>query len=160
MNANPARKTNPPNPLADKVVKGGPNAVNADVLDRAERIIVDASSDFLGWVKDDLSKLRTALSELTAGGDSARALEQLFDVAHDMKGQGGSFGYDLVTVIADHMCRLLEKLDVQPDDIQIEILQLYVDALHIVIAKGLTADGGPEGRRLLDGLTEVSAKLT
>lgn len=161
MGKQPAKSIDPPNPVADKAIKGGPNAVNADMLERAEQVIADVAGDYLEWVQGDLQKLRAALDSLVQSDDrQAVALERLFDVSHEMKGQGGSFGYDLMTVIADHMCRLIERLDGKAGPNEIEVLQLYVDALHVVIAKGLTADGGPEGKRLLDGLAKVSARLS
>lgn len=161
MNQKSPNKIWPHNPLADKAIKGGPNAVTAEMLDRAEKVIADAAGDYLESVNADLEKLHAALDDLVQSDDRhAEALERLFAVGHDIKGQGGIFGYDLMTVIADHLCRLIENLDHDPGEPEIEVLQLYVDALHVVIAKRLTADGGPEGKRLLDGLARVSAKLS
>lgn len=161
MGKRPAKSIQPPNPVADKAIKGGPNAVSVDMLERAEQVMADAAGDYLGWVQGDLRKLRAALDSLVESDDGhAEALGHLFEISHEMKGQGGAFGYDLMTVIADHMCQLIERLDGKAGPAEIEVLQLYVDALHVVIAKELTADGGPEGKRLLDGLAKVSARLS
>lgn len=161
MAKKPSKSFIPPNPVAEKAVKGGPNAVTPAMLDRADQTITDAAGDYVKWVKDDLKKLRAALDSLVQSDENhAQALKILFNTSHDMKGQGGGFGYDLMTVIADQLCGLIDKFggEVGPDEI--EVLQLYVDALHVVIAKKLTGDGGKEGKRLLDGLAKVSAKLS
>ena len=42
-----------------------------------------------------------------ATGDRKAEAEQVFQIAHDIKGQGGSFGYDLMTLIANELCRLI-----------------------------------------------------
>ena len=160
MNEKAANRIWPPNPLAEKAIKGGPNAVTAETLDRAEKVIADAAGDYLEWVGADLEKLRGALNDLVQSDDRhAEALQRLFDIAHDMKGQGGIFGYDLMTVISDLLCGFVERLKRDLGEAEIAALQLYVDALDVVVAKRLTGDGGPEGKRLLDGLARVSAKL-
>lgn len=148
----------PPQTLQGKVDKGGPGAVDLDALARAEEVIANLADDYLDWVREDFVRLEAAYDVLVSGnGDDAANLEALFQIAHDMKGQGGSFGYDLMTAIGDHMCRLLEKVD-KAGPIEIQMIRLHIDAMRVVITKELKGDGGAEGRQLMMGLALVGDK--
>lgn len=148
----------PPQTLQGKVEKGGPGAVNLDALAKAEAVIANLADDYLDWVREDFVRLEAAYDVLVSGeGDDEANLEALFQIAHDMKGQGGSFGYDLMTAIGDHMCRLLEKVD-KAGPLEIQMIRLHIDAMRVVITKELKHDGGAEGRKLMMGLALVGDK--
>lgn len=42
---------------------------------------------------------------------SAADVKKMFDIAHEVRGQGGSFDFPLITSIGDSLCRFLEPLD-------------------------------------------------
>lgn len=148
----------PPQTLQSKVEKGGPGAVDLDALARAEDVIANLADDYMDWVREDFVRLEAAFDKFKAGdGTAAENLEALFQIAHDMKGQGGSFGYDLMTSIGDHLCRLLETLDKDGPREQ-GMIRVHIDAMRVVITKELKGDGGDEGRQLLMGLTLMGEK--
>jgi len=148
----------PPQTLQSKVEKGGPGAVNRDALAKAEEVIANLADDYMDWVREDFVRLETAFDKLKAGdGDDAANIDALFQIAHDMKGQGGSFGYDLITSIGDHLCRLLETLEKAGPREQ-NMIRVHIDAMRVVITKELKHDGGDEGRQLLLGLTLVGER--
>ena len=148
----------PPSNLQNKVQKGGPGAVDLDAIARAEKVIANLADDYINWAKEDLVKLENAYSKLKEGkGDQKELLLGVFNVAHDMKGQGGSFGFELMTAVGDKLCRLVEKLDkVGPKEI--EKIRIYVDAMQVIISRGLKGDGGKEGQQLLMGLEVMVQK--
>ena len=149
----------PPNPLKSKVGVGGPGAVRPEDLERAEKVIAALGDDYLDWVQDDLTKLQAAFEGLkSAKADNSRELEEIYRIAHDIKGQGGSFDYQLMTGIGDHLCHFLETLDTANPAV-IAVIELHVDALRLVIAEKMTGDGGPVGQTLFKGLEEVVAKV-
>lgn len=154
-----AQVINPPQTLQSKVEKGGPGAVDLDALAKAEDVIANLADDYLDWVKEDLVRLEKAYEQLKSGeGDIKENLDSVFQVAHDMKGQGGSFGYDLMTAIGDQLCRLVEKMDkVGPREVN--MVRVHIDAMRVIIMKDLKGDGGDEGRQLLMGLTLVGDKV-
>lgn len=149
---------NPPNSLQGKVEKGGPGAVDLDALAKAEEVIANLADDYMTWVREDFDRLETAYNQLKAGeGDAEENLDAVFQIAHDMKGQGGSFGYDLMTAIGDHLCRLIEKFD-KAGPRELDMIRVHIDAMRVVITKELKGDGGDEGRQLLMGLTLMGEK--
>ena len=143
---------NPPNRLKSKVTTGGPGAVDAQRLQRAEAVIEKMAADYLQWVEGDLAKLEKDLAALVPGAaDEAQRLD-------DIKGQGGSFGYHLMTEIGALMCRYIEKLDGLTAE-EVELLNLCHKSMRAVITGRLTGDGGQAGRMVLDGLGKVAKKV-
>lgn len=148
----------PPTNLLSKVDKGGPGAVDMDALARAEKVIDNLADDYVNWAIEDLVKLEAAFKELKEGKSDQKALlSAVFHIAHDMKGQGGSFGYELMTAAGDKLCRLTEKLDT-PSPRDIEKIRIYVDAMQIIISHKLKGDGGKEGQQLMMGLEVLVQK--
>ncbi|MEE8393614.1 MAG: phosphorelay protein [Rhodospirillales bacterium] len=148
-----------PDTLKSKVGTGGPGAVDLETLARAEAVIASLSDDYLKWVEEDFKKLDDALAKLIAEKDNRKEhLDRIFQISHDVKGQGGSFGYDMMTIIGNQLCRFVEDME-DADDAEIEAVTLHIDALKMVIAKRMEGDGGAEGESLFSGLEKVVAKL-
>ncbi len=150
---------NPPNTLKQKVGTGGPGAVDLEALQRAEEVITGMTGSYLNWVAEDLKKIDKAYSKLAnAQGDGKAEMEGIFQVSHDIKGQGGSFGYDLMTAIGNELCRLIEKIDT-PGPGEIEAIKVHVDAMKLVIGEDMKGQGGKTGEKMLSGLQQVCDKL-
>ncbi|MBL6959177.1 MAG: Hpt domain-containing protein [Rhodospirillales bacterium] len=147
----------PPNTLKSKVKTGGPGAVDEAALERAEAVIEGLTGSYLEWVQDDLKKLQAAFDQFVAD-NNAENLDKIFQISHDIKGQGGSFGYKLMTAVGNELCRFIEKTEtVTPQTA--EAIRLHVETLKIIIGRDLKGDGGKEGEALLVGLQQVSDKL-
>ncbi len=150
----------PPDTLSAKVTKGGPGAVDLAAIERAESVIANMADSYLDWVEEDLVKIAKAQEELKANRDDAvNRLDKIFQIAHDMKGQGGSFGYDLMTILGNDLCRFIEEKD-SVSDVDIEVIDLYISTMQIVISKRMSGDGGAEGAKVLTGLAAVVEKIT
>lgn len=149
----------PPNTLKNKVGTGGPGAVDLDALERAEAVIASLTDNYLEWVQDDLKKLDDAYRILKTERDNDKEnIDRVFQIAHDIKGQGGSFGYDLMTVIGNSLCRFTEDKETM-NDAEINVVQLHIDTMKLVIANNMKDDGGTEGAKLLKGIELVVAKV-
>ncbi|NQU59589.1 MAG: Hpt domain-containing protein [Rhodospirillales bacterium] len=150
---------NPPNTLKSKVGTGGPGAVDLEALERAEQVIAGMTDSYLDWVAEDLKKIEAAYSVLAAAtGDRKAEMEAVFQISHDIKGQGGSFGYDLMTAIGNELCRLIEKAD-KIGSGEVEAVKIHIDSLKLVIAGDMKGQGGKGGEEMLSGLQKVCDKL-
>ena len=150
----------PPDTLKKKVKTGGPGAVDLDTLKRAEAVIADMTDNYVEWAVKDLAKIHQALENLKAEKkDRKDALSQIFQLSHDMKGQGGSFGYTLMTILGGNLCDFVDKLE-NAGPAEIEVIQLHINAMGLVIAKEMKGDGGEAGVQLLEGLDLVAAKVS
>ena len=150
---------NPPNTLKSKVREGGPGAVDLATLERAENVITEMADSYLEWVQEDLKRIEGAYKKLAeASGERTKEAEEVFQIAHDIKGQGGSFGYDLMTLIANELCRLIERQDgFGPAEVQ--AVKVHIDAMKLVIQNRMKGDGGANGQALVDGIRQVGDKL-
>ncbi len=148
----------PPTDIRNKVSVGGPGSVDQAALARAEKVILDMAGSFVDMVHEDVANLHKELEALKSNGGDAATLDNIYRMTHDIKGQGGSFKYDLITTISRQLCNFIEELkgNVKPADI--EVIALHVDALQVVIAQDLKGDGGDVGSNLLSGLEKVIAK--
>ena len=146
-----------PNNLKSKVKVDGPKAVDQMVLARAEAVITDLAGEYLEWVEGDLAKIQKACDSLVAAPTSKEPLELIYQISHGIKGQGGSFGYQLMTVLGDKLCLYIEKLE----DVgarEADVIRLHIDGMRLVISKRIEGDGGEIGAELLKGLSSVTAK--
>ena len=150
----------PPHTLKDKVGTGGPGAVDLSTLERAEKVIADLADTYLEWVEEDLVKLHKALDLLAAATGGGKAeLEGIYQISHDMKGQGGSFGYQLITIVGNQLCRFIEPLK-NAGPKEVAVIKLHVDTMSLIISNRMEGDGGEAGEALLTGLNKVAAKIS
>lgn len=120
-----------------------------ETLARAEAALAGIAGRYLDWANADLVSLEAAMAGVLADpSPSNDHLARLFQVAHDMKGQAGTFGYPLVTEIAGRLCRLIDS-DPRPLADKLEPARALVEALRRVLDARLAGDGGDEGRRIL-----------
>lgn len=149
----------PPNTLKAKVGPPTAGGVDLEALERAEAIIANLTDSYLDWVQEDLAKIQTAYDEMAAAGAKTKAdIDKVFQVAHDIKGQGGSFGYNLMTVVGNQLCRFLEKKESLTAS-EIQAVKVHIDTMKLIIAQKMTGDGGAEGAKLLKGLEFLLTKL-
>ena len=117
------------------------------------------SSGYLDSVAEDIRKIDEAFKKLEAAtGDRKEELMGVFQTALVLKGEGGSFGYDLMTTIGNELCRLIEKLD-KAGPKEVEAIKLHIDSMKLVISNDIKGDGGDTGKEMLAGLQQVCDKL-
>lgn len=151
----------PPHDIANKVSKTGPNVVTESLLERTEKNIVSVfGGQYMEWVREDLKQLETYLSEFPSNAArDCEAVVAFSQCVHELRGMGGTFGYNLVSIIGDQMYRMIQSFDII-DDARAMALRLHLDALKVVVAQKITGDGGDHGRSVLDGLSRVYRKYT
>ena len=121
-----------------------------DEYEKAMAVLDDLAKDYLLWVQEDLKKLHQVYSQaLLLQGDRRTNLitQDLFRIVHDIKGQGSTFGYDLVTCIGNHLCRYIERFDTF-DKKQMQDIKMHIDVLQEIVEKKLVNDGGVLGQDL------------
>lgn len=121
----------------------------AAVLARAQAAVDDLAKGYTTWARADVDRARKALdAALAEPAQRAKQVEELFRVAHDLKGQGASFGYPLVTRIADSLCRLTRDRKLAYEDRHLDLARAHLDAAQLVLTKEIKGDGGQVGADL------------
>ena len=159
MDNNDIEFITPPNTLREKVPVNGLGSIDEAVLKRAELAIENMSDEYLEWVQQDIARIEDACRTLKAS-DQGRVekLKSVFQIAHDIKGQGGSFGYDLMTAIGHQVCRLIEKAPPDDPDL-VDVIDVHVNSMKLVIANKIKGQGGKAGENMLAGLSKVCEKI-
>ena len=148
----------PPTTLQQKV-KELPQGMEKILLQQANEAILEMADEYLGWVIADIDNLEAQCSMALKDPDNrADHIQNLYLAAHEIKGQGGSFGYPLMTALGGHLCRYIETLDYKMTDGQLEVVKVCVDSMRLVIAERMEGDGGKMGEQLLKGLSAAIEK--
>ena len=118
-------------------------ATDLEAVARTEAIVASMSEEYLEWLRGDLDKLNKTLSEARG---SVRAVDQLRRKAHDIRGQGGSFGFPLISQVAD----ALHKVIVSQDDVLSAegetLARGLFGALRLVVERQARGNGDIETR--------------
>ena len=109
-----------------------------------------------------LAKVEQHITAITAAHDEARhsttarpgAMRRIAKIAHDMKGQGGSFGYPIMTEIAASLVAFCRNTN-NPSNEQLVVLEAHADAMRAALTADLRGDIGPEGKALLASLANA-----
>ena len=146
-----------PNSLRNKVRKSdGGDA--SELFAAADQAIAEQARHFIDNVSEDHAGLCEALE--TGMGDPAQrqnALKRIYGVAHNMKGQGKSFGYDMISKIGASLCEFLNDGRSDTDDRAMQVVKAHIDAVGVVVDYRLESDGGPLGRKLVARLQALVA---
>ena len=142
------------NALKDKIVVKGMGAIDTSAVTRAEEALEELSVNFDQWLATEIAALLAARTDVRENGLVPPYFDELFRVAHDVKGEGETLGYPLATVIAASLCKLLDT----PEDktvIPLEIIDNHVDALNLVTRDKIRDPQDGVARAVADRLVEV-----
>ncbi len=134
MGKQPIEVFMPPNVLKAKVGGDGVTALDLSALKRAEKAIEDLKEEFVEWINVDVGKLATA-RDLYAQNHDMSGLKSIYRAAHDLKGQGTTFDFPLVTRIASSLCDLTECEDGREPPVN--LVDAHVDAIKIVVRQNI-----------------------
>lgn len=132
----------PPTRLKDKVPPtGGPDPKTA-VL-KALNAARDLMDGYQGWAVDDLQALWQAFQATEAARNrSADDVRRMYAIAHEIRGQGGTFGFSLITVLGDSLCKFLDRRATL-DATDLDVVRIHIMAMKAVFRQGLKGEGGP-----------------
>jgi chemotaxis protein histidine kinase CheA len=137
----------------DDKAKAGADQGNEALFGAVDEVLERMRERYLVWATADLAALRALVEQAGRLGAPERgpAAHDIFRRAHDIKGQGGSFNYPLMTRIGGALCRLLKERP-ELDDDALAVVLAHVEAMETVVVRRLEGDGGEVGTALLAGL--------
>ena len=113
-----------------------------------------------GWLVQaevDLTEIATVIAAMANPNAIMPALsKQLYGVAHNIKGQAGTFGYLLMSDIAGKLCVYLRERGAALAATDGPLLRAHHASLSFVLSKRLEGDGGPAGRAILEKLAGLA----
>ena len=157
MGKQPIEVFMPPNVLKAKVGGNGIAGLDMSAVKRAEKAIADLKEEFVEWIATDVGKLDTARGAY-AQDNSSNALKALYRAAHDLKGQGTTFDFPLVTRVAASLCNLTESLEER--EAPVTLIDAHVGAIKIIVRDDIRDPNNPMATVLAAELeTQVDAFL-
>ena len=140
---------------------GGSDWSETKAIAAAEAALAEIQRNFGGWVAEDMDQALAAFERTRAAGDPvtrAEAAHGIYTAAHNIKGYAATFGYQLVTDIADSLCRLVRSIeDMTPE--ALALAETHLERLGTIIADEATGDGGEAGRAVLAELTSAIDRI-
>jgi len=112
-------------------VSNKPYQPHEDPVVRAEQALAALSSEFSNWMDSECERLDAARRMIAKRGFTPADKDALFHAAHDIKGEAATFGFPLVALAADSLCRLLEHT---PDATRIPVVLVdqHVDTVRAI----------------------------
>jgi hypothetical protein len=152
------------NRLKDKAASGHsrePGKFAVAALEQAMAELDKFAEDYPDWVQGQVSELYELVAKTREKEANRRATEfkRINEIAHDMRGQGGTFGYPLVTTVADSLYTFTGSRSLAQDS-HVEIVKSHIDTMNAVIKERVEGDGGILGRELLTALEKAIEKFS
>jgi DNA-binding response OmpR family regulator len=123
-----------------------------DVLTAAEQHLKREADGFLDWAKQFLDRLSRQVTEAKQiSGERTQNFEEINLIAHELRGQGGTFGYPLITVFGKSLYEVT-KPPCRQDDANLEIVKAHIDTMRAVLREKIAGDGGEMGQALFKAL--------
>lgn len=126
----------------------------------AEARVEKLKDEFVAILKKECDRLLDFIGKADAKDPAERAagIKGLRRVSHELRGQGGTFGYPLVSQIGDSLVKYLDANEVF-NEAEIKILRAHVDAIRAVSSADIKGDGGDIGRALMGELSRILDKV-
>jgi len=134
---------------------GAALTIDPAALEAATAALQKMAEDYPDWVAKHVEELRTHHARsVDTPADRLRRYAMMREIAHDMKGQGGTFGYPLMTIFASSLYDCVGPRSGTSDD-HVEIIKSHIDAMAAVIKERVKGNGGDIGKALTQGLKQA-----
>ena len=121
---------------------------------QAEEAMADLARTFPAMATGSVQEIKHALGEAMGCFDPERTdiiKQKVYPKLHDLKGQGATFGYPLVTDVSAHLCNFVRsKKEYTPADMQ--RIKQEIQTIETILWKKLKGDGGAKGAAILEML--------
>ena len=124
---------------------GVPGKIDASLLKKAEDRIAEVGASYPDRVKADLEKRVALAGQAASDADHrAEAITSINLIVHEIRGEGATFGYPLLTKFAGSLFKFTDGLT-SPNERQLALIKAHVDAMTLVVKAGIKGDGGAIG---------------
>jgi hypothetical protein len=150
----------PPHPLVDKTGRGMPGLGTRLVkkADQAARAHIDRV-DYRTIAWDSLERLNQLMQDFSGDPTRADLGRRIYELCHDLRGEGASFGYPSVSRVADLICRVIDG-QARRDKRFLEVVKIELVSLRAMVR--FNVKGEPKGIALevIDALDFLVDTLT
>jgi CheY-like chemotaxis protein len=141
--------------------KVGPNVqVNLAAIAKIQKELDEWNDDFVKWTHEYIAKLNQRLASARTKPPAARRADfaEINSISHELRGQGGVFGYPLVSAVAKSLFELTKDTLDRSDDC-LKLVRDHIETLRIVLRDEVRGDGGSVGVEILKAMRLANAKF-
>jgi hypothetical protein len=139
---------------------GEAGTISIDAIKAAEAEFQKMSEDYPDWVQSLVDELMESYRRCIDTPELRHErMAAIHDIAHDMKGQGGTFGYPLITDFGESLFKCTHKSEECSDNL-VALVKAHVDGMKAVINGRISGDGGETGKELLESLNHAIQKYS
>ncbi len=126
-----------------------------DPVARAEKALAGLSGEFGNWMLIEADRLTAAHAVIVRDGVSDATRGEFFRAAHDIKGDGATFGYPYAASIANSLCRVIEHA---PDlaKVPTELITHHINAIQAIVHNHTELDSAVVASQLSERLRKVA----
>lgn len=115
---------------------------------------------FLDYLDQAITEMADHISVLESqSGDIAVARSGFYGAAHNIKGMGITFGYDLLTEIGTICCAYM-KDPRQAETLDSALMRDFYKVFHLVISNRIDGDAGEKGQAIVSRMQQKVAEST
>lgn len=140
-----------PHEIRRKVKGGGP--LDAATLLRIEAAVAEQSAAFCEGVARDIDRMQQLVAAFASRPRDA-VKQDILAVLHEVRGQGTTFGFPLLTRIGNALSRFLQSIATVDDD-AVEVVTGHLQAMQGVVGNRLSGDGERVGEQILRALDQA-----
>jgi CheY-like chemotaxis protein len=143
------------NRLREKLGSGAREIVHFDplIIEAAQERIQKLVGDYADWVKRYITSMSDSLSALEVGSwpekGNAKHIANVNRIAHELRGQSGTFDYQLITAFGKSLYKATLDTDIKITEDRLKLIEAHIDAIRTVFRNRITGDGGQVGKALL-----------
>lgn len=141
--------------MTGRAAKGGRVRLDPKRLEKAQAVIASLAEEYPARL---LAGARRIAALWRESGNAAGSLRELRRLAHDIAGQGTTFGYPLASAVAGALSKLFAGEVLAHPEARAAI-DAHVAALVAIASGPISGDGGEAGATLADGLRRTREKL-
>lgn len=148
-----------PNRLKEKaggLGNSGKGTLPIQSLAEADGTLQRNSFEFHDWALEYLAMMSKICDRALELPEARRRkpFEKINEIAHELRGQGGTFGYPLITSVGK-MLYEITGFSCSLDEMAIRIVKAHIDTMRVVFKDQVTGDGGELGRELIKTLIQI-----
>ena len=151
---------NPPNKLKEKMGSGG---ISKEALEKAIQVVEKYSMQFFKKANIAMIELQDACDKIPKESLAEIDLalwKAIYKIAHELRGEGATFGYPIVSDIAQTLVIYLEAFQKRP--LNVVILKAHIDALLVILKHGIKTHDNATAKELcvtLDSIVQKSLQI-
>lgn len=129
----------------------------------SQKAIDDLKASYLSWTDQALTQLRALITDLPPQPPATHQnLSTIFEIGHNIKGMGGSFGFPLMTEVGQALCLYLRHVEHGGGPADRALLDRLLRLMEEIVTESIEGDGdewGQQTRKTLDA-TLTAAGVT